>query len=493
MSQGRRRRLARLGLRRFLLVAALLSAVAAVTAPAGAQVDDGPTPGPRPTVFESTANAQAVSLLVDRDALLPVPQALYFIAVEALTTYDTDLQRARASLFFPGNGGIQGPNLACGTFGGQFPPEFQPIIDACLRYDYPLSVIADASQSDKNTLGAVQLGSDTDMVSADAVGARVHAAEDSSSGYAAMQDLRVLGLPVFGPTPIPAPGFESDGSIVSVGNAVSRTRQTIAEDGALVGEAETVLSGIKIAGGLITINELRSVSSIRDGASGPRTAVADLIVGGVTVAGQPAQITEDGLVISDTGSGPLHQQLVAALNAIVQSLGIRITMLESIEMPDDPERDRAVASAGGLLVEFATEAQGLPGIPGPTGEIDPNGIYRGSVQLGFTAVSGSAASFGDDGLPEELDETFAATGSDDFFVGDTGGDFGVEPGGTVRRPGKAPEVALGGGDGTRIVRRVTDTFGGRIGLVYLAFVLAVLALCVTPRLIFPARLPGPRS
>ena len=51
----------------------------------------------------------------------PSRDVFRFIALDGESAYETDLQTARASLFFPGNGLIQGPNLACGTFGWSVP------------------------------------------------------------------------------------------------------------------------------------------------------------------------------------------------------------------------------------------------------------------------------------------------------------------------------------------------------------------------------------
>jgi hypothetical protein len=55
----------------------------------------------------------------------------------------------------------------------------------------------------------------------------------------------------------------------------------------------------------------------------------------------------------------------------------------------------------------------------------------------------------------------------------------------------APVVPVPGSTGR--AGFVTDLFDGRLELLYAAFALAVLALCLTPRLAVPPRLPGPRS
>ena len=412
-----------------------------------------------------------------------------FIALDGSSTYETDLQTARASLLFPGNGLILGPNLACGTFGGSFPEEFAPVLDACTRYDYPLSVTADASNATQATDGGLSLGSPTDPVSANAVSAKAHAAADGATTYAAMDDLRVLGLPALGTIPLPLDQLELDPSILTIDSAASKTAQHI-EAGALVVDAESVLSGVRLVGGLIHIGSIRSSSHITDDAAGTRTADASLEVSGVTVAGVPAQITEDGLVVGSPsgGSGPLQQQVQTVLNQVLEALHVKITLLDAQQTLDDGG-GRAVASSGGLLIEVATEAQGLPTVPGPLGDLDPNGTYVGSIQLGSTAAAGGATNFA-------VEEPVVPDGP--AYVGglpiDAGGSsFDSGAGDVAPPPAEVASPPASQSSPPQLVRSVTDLFGGRMGLLYLAFTFAVLGLCLVPRLALPARLPGPRS
>lgn len=481
MGAGRRR-----AARNISFVAAATCAVLALALPAQAQDEDA---GPVPDVFRGAATSQVASVEVDRDALLPIDDLFRFIALDGSSVYESDLQTSRASLLFPGNGLILGPNLACGTFGGQFPPEFAPLLDTCTRYDYPLSVKADASSPTRVTSGALTLGNPADPISGEAVGAKAHAAPDASTSYAAINELRVLGLPAFGPITLPQDQLELDSSILKVESAVSHTDQHL-EAGVLSVDAESVLSGIRLVGGLIKIASLRSVSHVTDDAAGKRTAVSDLDVSGVTVAGVPAKITEDGLVVgSPSGStGPLQQQLQTAVNQLLEAMHIKLTLLDSEETLDDGT-GQAVAATGGLLLEIATQAQDLPTVPGPLGEIDPNGTYVGSIQLGNTAASGGAASFGVD--EPSVDVGGPLVGDVSF---DDGGLPGFDAGGQVDLgPTAAPPADRTAPDATRppqLVRSLTDPFGGRVGFVYLSFMFTVLGLCLLPRFTLSARLPG---
>ena len=481
MGTGRRR-----VARRACLGVALGCVALSFAVPARAQEEEDPLV---PEVFRGAASSQVASVEADRAALLPVDDVFRFIALDGTSVYETDLQTARASLFFPGNGMIQGPNLACGTFGGEFPPQFGPILTACSQFDYPLSVTANASTPDKATTGALALGAPTDPVSGKAVLAKAHAADDAATSDATMQDLRVLGLPGFGTVNLlPTEQLELDSSVLTVANATSRTDQRI-DAGVLRVDTEAVMTGVRLIGGLIEIGSIRSTSSATDDAAGKRTADAALEIAGVTVAGMPAQITEEGLVVgSPAGSGPLQQQLQDALNQLLAAMRIKVTLLDVEEVVDDGT-GQAVASAGGLLLEVAADAQNLPIIPGPLGDLDPNGTYVGSIQLGATAASAGATNFAEEtfeDVPFDVGLDVPIDGGDATF-GDVGLDFALPDAGRV----VAPTTPDSSESQQALVRNVTDLFGGRMGLIYLAFAFSVLGVCIAP-VTLPARLGGAR-
>ena len=472
-----------------LVAAGVCLLLAFTTASAPAQEAEEDT-APRPEVFRGAASSQAASVLVDREALLPVADLFRFIALDGSSTYESSTRQARASLLFPGNGLILGPNLLCGTFGSQLPAELKPVLDACLQYRYPLTVFADEFAPDGTSSGSLTIGAPTDPVSARVVRAEAHAAEDAATTDAALQDLSVLGLPALGPVLPLIPGLEMDTSLLRIDSATSRTDQRI-EQGSLVIDSTATLSGIRLIGGLVRIGSLRSESHVTDDAKGGRTAEASLEVSGVTVAGIPAQITEDGLVLGNPtgGLGPLVQQLQAQLNDLLRSLGLRVALLSSEETTDG--EDGAVASAGGLLIELATPVDGLPTIPGPLGDIDPNGIYVVALQLGSTAARGAAYAVDPDAPPVE-DPGVSEGGFDTGGGFDSGGDF-VLPDLVAAPPAAPASEPTAAAPDQELVRSVVDLFGDRLGLVYLALMFATLGLCVVPGFAVPARLPGPRS
>ena len=452
---------------------------------------------PMPDVFRGAASSQVVSAFLDRDALLPVNDAFRFIALDGHGTYESSNQTARASIFYPGNGVISGPNLACGTFGAQAPEEFAPVIDACLQYKYPLTVFADSLNPDGSSSGSTELGAPSDPVSARAVRAVAHAGLDSSTTDAAMSNLRVLGLPAFGALdlPLPIPGApELEPSLIVVDSASSTTDQRIDEAGRLVVESVAVLDGVRLIGGLVQIGSIRSTSTVIDDGKGENTQDANLELSGVTVGGVPAQITDDGLVIgSPTGAdGPLRQQLATLVNDLVRGMGIQVTTL-GIEEGEE-ESGVAFARAGGVLVQFDIDARGLPILPGPQGDIDPNGVYTGVILLGQTGATGLSAIIeeppftpgGDTG--PDLSGGVVPGGSD-FGLDETpppAGDFGFDD-----VPAEEGETAAPGAPATRRVASLSEALAaGRIALAYLAFTLTAFAVCIGPRFILPARLPG---
>ncbi|MGQ0830400.1 MAG: choice-of-anchor P family protein [Microthrixaceae bacterium] len=490
----------RRGARRACLVAAGICALFAVAMPSSPAEESDTVPPPE--VFRGSASAVGVSVQVDREALLPIPELLRFIALDGASTYESSTRQARASLLFPGNGLILGPGLACGTFGGQFPAEFKPILDTCLQYKYPLTVFADDFEPDGATSGSLALGAPNDPVSGNAIRAKAHAAEDAATTDAVIQDLRVLGVPPFGPVTPQLPGFEMDTSLLTVDSATSRTDQRIVRGG-LVVDAESTLSDIRLFGGLIRIESLHSVSRVTDDANGKRTAVPSLTVGGITVGGQPAKLTQDGLVVGSSGSGPLDQQAQAAVNEALRAMGITFTILDSTQSLQ--QDGAAVANVGGLLIEFRHDVQGLPTTPRfpdprfPNTEADPNGVYKGSIQLGATGALGSAVNFPTEVIGGDGDTTFdnggagfdpGTTGFDggDSFDGGLPGevDSGTAPPPTTRRPATGTE-------GTQLARSIGGIFGDRLGLLYLSLAFAVLGCCVAPAFTLPARFPGRSS
>ena len=471
---------------------AAVAALLAMIAPRVGAADD-PDELPPPEVFTGFAAARGVSVDIHPPDLLPVSVLFKFTALDGASTFQTTNKTASASILFPGNGALSGPSLLCGTFlAPSVPPEFKPILDLCLKYKYPLTVNADEFEPDASTTGSLALGDPKSDISGEAVLARAHAGDDGARSDAVINNLGLLGLPPFGALSLPLQKLKLDGSVVKVETASARTDQRIVKGG-LVTKATTVLSGISVLGGLVEIGSINSSSAVTDDAEGEQTADANITVTGVTVAGIPAQITSKGLVLGPGNkTTPLQLALVDSVNKLLTNLGIRITLLNTNETAN--KGDFAAASAGGVLVEYSRVVQGLPPLPSPIApgqQLDANGKYSVTIELGATGVRGQASNFGSD------DETDVGGASDDlggdFGGGDfgLGGDFGTGGNGNDFPTITNPRPGNNNGDGS-LVSNVIDTFGDRLGLVYLALVLSVLGLCIAPRLAVPARFPGPK-
>ena len=155
----------------------------------------------------------------------------------------------------------------------------------------------------------------------------------------------------------------------------------------------------------------------------------------------------------------------------------------------------AFARSGGVLVEFEVDAQGAPILPGPQGDVDPNGLYKGVLTLGQTGATGLAAQI--------EDPVFVPGGSasaPDIPALDTGAGAGVPvapPSGSglddVGAGAGDPELAGPSGPaapGQRVVSLSEVLAAGRVELTYLAFTLMAFAVCLGPRFVVPSRLPG---
>ena len=130
------------------------------------------------------------------------------------------------------------------------------------------------------------------------------------------------------------------------------------------------------------------------------------------------------------------------------------------------------------------EVQGLPPVPGPLGELNPNGLFSGTIELGAAGAQGIAASF---------DDSFSDFGPIDAgFTSDVGATDGapLEPtaGDTGGTEVAAPSPDVPGV--RRLIVAVDELFADRLRLLYLAFTLTALGVCIAPRLTLPSRFPG---
>lgn len=471
--------------------AALCLALALVPAGANAQEE---APLDLPESFGSSASAEALGVELLTPALVPVPQLFAFGVAEGRGSYEPANQEARASLFFPGNGGIRGPSLACGEFGRNFPPEseplFGPIFRTCLAYRFPLAVFADSLQPDGQTEGAVVLGERTDPVSLEAVGARAHAGLDATTTDAEVQDLRIVGAPAFGSLEgaLTAAGLEPADATIAIADGLTATTDQRVVDGALVVESVATVDGLRLLGGLVRIGSIVSRSVLTSTPGEDPVTEAGVEVAGIEVAGTPMQLTDGGLVAAGSPSGPLAQQVASQVADALADSGFELEVLpvEQGEADGIP-----FATAGGVVVEFSAPIGGLPPVPGPIGDLDLNGTYGVRLQLGTTGVRGFADEFGSDDssggpLAGALGGGAARPGG---LAGPTASPAAGAPSPAPAAPPAAAPSAASPGAAPGLL---ADVLADRLPFLYASFTLAALALCLAPKLTLPARLPGAR-
>jgi hypothetical protein len=253
----------------------------------------------------------------------------------------------------------------------------------------------------------------------------------------------------------------------------------------LVIDAESTVTGLRLLGGLVRIASIVSRSHLTDAPDADPVLSAGIEVAGIEVAGSPAQLTEDGLVVgTGEASGPLAQQAASQVADALADSGLRMELLPSEEGEVDGE---PLASAGGLLIELTAPVTGLPPAPGPSGDLDLNGDYGVRLQLGTTGARGFADAFGDDAAPAPASPVaVGASGG-----GSSSSASGATPAGSSAAPAApAPLTGAAPGLATEPAGALADILADRLGLIYLAFTLTAIAMGVAPTLTLPARLPG---
>jgi hypothetical protein len=434
-----------------------------------------------PDSFGGNASSAALNLALVTPALVPVEDLFDTYVAEGRATYEPDNQEGRASLVLPGNAGVMGPGLVCGEFlGPQAPEQLQPFVDACNGYRYPLSVVVDPLNPDGQTEGAGSLGEAGDPFSVQAAGAHAHAGTDATTTDAEVGAIRLTGAPGFGSLGAlleQQTGQAPDDALVAADGVTARTDQRFV-DGKLVLDARATVAGLRLLGGIVRIGSIDSHSKLVLEPSKPPVPTTTFDVTGVEVAGRPARIGEHGLEVAGAGSGPVQDRLNAQVAQLLQDRGLRLTVLPTAgDVGDTPG-----ASIGGLSIELTTPIDGLPPVPGPTGDADLNGAYGIRLNVGATGVRGFTDRFTDDASFEPV----AGSGDAGSFDSGLPSPSVEPPAGDVptARPPSTPATP-------RLQPIASGLLADRVRLLYLCFTLAGVALCLTPRLTLPARLGGP--
>jgi hypothetical protein len=298
-------------LRKVVLAASAL-ALAVPTGPVDAQT----TESFAYDFFSATANATGLNAFFKIEKLLPINTLADTSTVFAESRLETTRSTALAALPSPGDALLNLPGTVAGF--AQIPnlPE------------YPLAARADYPATPEQTVSPVPgNASGVGVVSLSA-----KAEESSATGVAS------------------ATGLEGP-AVFSIGSIRASTTSRQISPNELEAMATSELGDVRFAGGVVRIESITSLVDVSwfDGA--PAVKERSVAVSGVTVAGQPAKLTEKGLEV--TGQGVLPAVDLAAL--MPPGTTLRIARGST-----DLDDDHVTASSGSVVLETLSTVQGAP-------------------------------------------------------------------------------------------------------------------------------------
>lgn len=369
---------------------------------------------------------------------------------------------ARAASMYPGGGLLGVPALVCFS---------APQVCVVPPPDYPLTAEAAHPGSPDSATAYSGKVPPVGPVTAGAGTARAHADPDLVEAVADFDDTSLAG-------------------VLRAEDVSTRTKQHF-EGATLVLSAETVVKGLSIADGVVKIDSIRSTAVGKVDGEKVFTSTARTTVSGVTVAGQPATIDENGIsVAGNDDGGALNGALNETAETALEQAGIT---LRTIRPTMTATPDGVAGAASGVLLTF-TQNVNQP-VPYPASLL--NRQYFGTVTIGGAGIRGFASdeAFGGDELPliEDLSVDVAPPPPPPFEA---------NPGlGSVAAPVAAGELAAGPAPqaaappSAAAARRaavgvdLTDERIRWLALALLAYPLLVLLSAVARP---PARLPGLR-
>lgn len=316
MTQGR--------LGRASLVLVLGSAVA-LGVPAGnpnAGADDATdAPG-----FVATATAGTIRAQYDVPGFMVVENIFDGGGAFSQSQVDTNGGYGFASMPYPGQTVINGPGILAG-FGGIALPAGYPFYAVASYPTAPSSKTSDPSKA--YALSA-------------AAGAR------SASGTAR---------------------FAGSSGASSVGTNLADTAIKSLDDGTLLATAESLVEGLSINDGLLTIGSIRSTSVTTLPPGGHPETKQTLEIRGAKVGDTPVSIGPGGVTLASASVPAPPSGAAAALNSVLEARGLTVHIVES--------RDTNGGRQGAMLEVRSTEPVPAPGSP------------KGTMTLNFGAVSTS--------------------------------------------------------------------------------------------------------
>jgi hypothetical protein len=452
------------------------------------------TAGVRPKVFSTATNAVGVDYVPDQQGgLTPIKDTFHMQFVTGVSSMSSSNgPAAKATVADPGQGAIQGPALAC-TAGFITNAALQPIFDACAAAKWPFVAQADGFSPDKTTEGSLGFGSPTGQLDGEGGAAHAHIAKDgTSSTDATMSGLKIAPLPSGNTGGLPLPpsvsqaiiaangGQPLDTSLFSVGS-IQSTTANLFDGPATVSHAESRLSGVRMIGGLMTIDSITSIADVHFTVDGDAVGTSSTTVQGAKLLGKPVTIDDKGVHPNGNDDGSTQA---------LKDAGLSVRLVGATNGPDD--KGFMTAQSQGVVVDYSHDVEtGVnlpPPPPNPITQTPPalNGTYF--VRYNLATVSsraiarnlslGSGSSIGSVGSTHTSSITPAsgATAPSGFT------------GGTSSAPAQSLVPAADTSGSAANAAFVNLNFDLR--WLYLAFTLAGLGMCLAPRLVVPARLPG---
>jgi hypothetical protein len=497
--------------RRACFVAAALLVVTAVVAPVMAKAAPTDPDADRPVVWSGNASATPIHGQADsKNGVLPVYQPFFANFPDAASNWDPGTAYARASTYYPGPTGTNGVNLICDQVmtqifaPGRLPPNADdPICKPAPKY--PLTVEADGVHPDVRTDGSQAIGTGSPLVIT-ATSAIAHADRNSVYGDGVIGSVDLVGTSsmsaaslafrkqaaaiLHGPAAaVTVAPQASDNSSLHIDSAVAHTKQIYDSQGALVVTATSTLKGISLAGGLIQIGSLVSTSTSRTDGKDIATHDEHITLTGVSVQGQPAAIDETGVHVGSTSSSA--KPLTDALNSALSAMGAKVALGSATGSVDSSSTKIVTSQVEGLTF-YIERLLPLPNL---------TDVYYATFTLGVAGTRASAANITNSEVSNEQGGIGGVTGpssSDQSSASPSLGTPGSFDAGTPATPGSAfnnatttrnsrPSV-LGNRRGV-LDQLEADLAGSlishRFDLLYLAFALAFVGVCLSSRLLVP--------
>ena len=498
-------------IRRLCFAAAALILLTALVLPAVAKAAPSDPDADRPIVWNGNAAASAIQGTADsKNGVLPVQQPFFAAFPDAASSWDNGTQYARASTYYPGPTGTGGLALLCDQALNQIfaPGRLPPSLDAPICKPppkFPTVAQADSGTPDARVDGSQALGTGA-PITIMATSAIAHADRASVYSDGVLGSVNVVGAPTTssaalafrrqaasilrGPAAAAAVTPQaSDNSTLHIDSAVAHTKQIYDTDGALLVTASATLKGVSLAGGAIEIDAIKSTSSSRTDGRGIAVHDEHVRLEGVTVQGQPAAIDETGVHVG--GSSTSAKPLTDALNGALGAMGAKITLASTTANVDSSNPKKVTSEVQGLTfyierfvplpnitdTYFATFTLGIAGTEAVAAS--DRGTAQGPEEGGIGGVSTPSET------PSATPSSPSAAPSEIGAVPATAGSFSNST--TTRRPSARVLGRRGGGGvlGQLEADLIGATISHRFDLLYLAFAIAFVGVCLSSRLLVP--------